>query len=214
MTIAAFSSRAVRMHTPNPQGIGHKYFVNPFFTVGADDVYLDVGAYNGDTIREFVESSGGKYRKILAMEPEPGNFALLKKYVESSGLHDVEIFRNGCSDKNGVANLTSGGFSESFSIDSADDGGNEIAVRRIDEQFAHEDVTVIKINFRTAVIETLRGAEKILQTGKTKLVITIGILDNTGLIDIPQAIKQINPNIKLSLRYAAPVPARLLLFGY
>ena len=196
------------------QGIGRKYFTNPFFSVGADDVYLDVGAYNGDTVREFVEAAGGKYRKILAMEPEPGNFALLKKYVKDSGLHDVEIFRNGCGDKNGTAYLDLGLFSENSSIGSEDDGGEKITVRRIDEQFASEEITLIKIALRTNVAETLRGAEKILQARKPNIVMPIGVLDDTGLIDIPQTIKQLNPNIRLSLRYAAPIPARLLLFGY
>ena len=62
-------------------------------------------------------------------------------------------------------------------------------------------------------VKAIRGAEKILQGKYPRMAITPG-LDERGLIDIPQAVKQINPNIKLSLRYSFPMPARLLLFGY
>ncbi|MBQ7155842.1 MAG: FkbM family methyltransferase [Synergistaceae bacterium] len=205
-----FSSALLRKYCRG--GGGRKYFVNPFFTVGGQEVYLDVGAYDGDTVREFLNASNGKYRKILALEPAKGNFEALKKYVEDSKLPNIEIFRNGCGDKNGVAHLASGLFKESFSVgDSA--SGDAIEIKRIDDQFAAEEITLIKISLLAGVVETLRGAEKTLQQKHPNLVITVGF-NARGIIDIPKTIKELNPNIKLSLRYAYHMPARLILYGY
>ncbi|MBQ9433048.1 MAG: FkbM family methyltransferase [Synergistaceae bacterium] len=189
------------------------YFHNPFFNIGDSEVYLDVGAYNGDSVRAFVEATEGKYRKILAVEPEPKNFAELEKYVRDSNLHDVELFRNGCSDINGVVAFTDDAEGESFRASSQ--GKTQIEVRRIDQQFTSEDITLIKINLTMGpgTVKAINGAEKILQGKYPRMSITIA-LDERGLIDIPQAVKKINPNIKLSLMYSFPMPARLLLFGY
>ena len=35
---------------------------------------MDVGAYDGDTLREFLKLRGESFRRILALEPDPENF--------------------------------------------------------------------------------------------------------------------------------------------
>ncbi len=42
--------------------------------LGNNELYVDLGAYNGDTIDEFLSYSGGSYRKIVALEPNGKNF--------------------------------------------------------------------------------------------------------------------------------------------
>lgn len=48
--------------------------------LGDNEVYVDLGAYNGDTIDEFLHYSGGTYRKIIALEPNAKNFEKLKAH--------------------------------------------------------------------------------------------------------------------------------------
>ncbi len=184
------------------------YFSNPFFQISDHEIYLDVGAYNGDSIREFVKSTDGKYRKIYALEPENKSFRDLSEYIKKSGLKNVEVYDNGCWNENTTLKFQLN--AESSSV--CDDGIN-IKVKRIDEQFDNMGITLIKINFLYGALETIEGAESILKELKPNLVVTVGF-DEWGLINIPKAIKRINPNYKLSLRYASPMPARLLLFAY
>lgn len=54
--------------------------------------YVDVGAYNGDTIREFLSYSGG-YSKISAFEPDAKNYKKLVSFAEASGIN-TESFHN------------------------------------------------------------------------------------------------------------------------
>ncbi|MGN1417185.1 MAG: FkbM family methyltransferase, partial [Oscillospiraceae bacterium] len=56
--------------------------------------YIDMGAYNGDTVLEFAELTGGRYDHIYAIEPDSRNFRRLTKNTE--GLHDVSLY-NGAS---------------------------------------------------------------------------------------------------------------------
>ncbi|WP_022759225.1 hypothetical protein [Butyrivibrio fibrisolvens] len=184
------------------------YFSNPFFQINDHEVYLDVGAYNGDSIREFVKSVNGRYQKIYALEPEVNSFSELSGYIKKCGLKNVEAYNNGCWNEDTTLSFQLNAESSSVCND-----GISIKVKRIDEQFNHYGISLIKINFLHGVLETIEGAEGILKELKPNMVVTVGF-DEWGLITIPKTIKRINPDYKLSLRYASPMPARLLLFAY
>ena len=51
------------------------------FTWGADEGYADLGAYNGDTVREFLQLTGGRCRHIVAVEPDGKSYTKLCAYV-------------------------------------------------------------------------------------------------------------------------------------
>lgn len=38
-------------------------------SLGEDETYVDLGAYNGDTVDEFLHYTNGKYKFITALEP-------------------------------------------------------------------------------------------------------------------------------------------------
>lgn len=42
-------------------------------------VYIDCGAYNGDTVLEYAAFTNREYKKIYAFEPDPENLKKLKK---------------------------------------------------------------------------------------------------------------------------------------
>ena len=50
---------------------------------GADEHFVDLGAYNGDTIRELLSYTGGRYGSVTALEPDPRSFRKLEQYVET-----------------------------------------------------------------------------------------------------------------------------------
>ena len=68
--------------------------------LGGSEVYVDLGAYNGDTIDEFLSYSGGTYRKIIALEPNEKNFAKLRAHCE--GMERVELWQLGAWKENAV----------------------------------------------------------------------------------------------------------------
>lgn len=53
--------------------------------------YADIGAYNGDTIREFLSYSGGSDR-IYAFEPDARNYRKLCEYADSEKLSNAKLF--------------------------------------------------------------------------------------------------------------------------
>lgn len=56
------------------------YFDKDLINFGDKEIFVDCGAFNGDTIRSFLKNlreSGGKFREIIAFEPDPENYKTL-----------------------------------------------------------------------------------------------------------------------------------------
>ena len=185
------------------------YFNNPFFELSDKEAYLDVGAYNGDTIKEFIIASQKKYSHIYAVEPEDKSIEDLRRYVEKEILKNVTLYNFGCWNEKAVLEFSEE--DESSSISSS--GKIKLEVQKLDEVLKGKEITLIKINFLKGVVESIEGASEILRLQKPNLVVTVGF-DEWGIITIPQLIKKINPKYRISLRYAAAMPARLILFAY
>src|SRR5215471_3269379 len=50
----------------------------PVFHLSDKEVFIDCGAYDGDTISEFRRLTKGRFEKIIAFEPDPINFSALR----------------------------------------------------------------------------------------------------------------------------------------
>ncbi|MEH2386624.1 MAG: FkbM family methyltransferase [Nostoc sp.] len=66
--------------SPIPQ---EQYFRQDIFTLSSDDVFVDCGSYDGDTIKKFLEYQNLFTGKIIALEPDQINFTKLEEYVHS-----------------------------------------------------------------------------------------------------------------------------------
>jgi hypothetical protein len=76
-----------------------QYFDAGIVKLGSDEVFVDAGAFTGDTVDAFVKHSGGAYERIVALEPDPANHAILSAHVASQGLARVYLRRLGAWDR-------------------------------------------------------------------------------------------------------------------
>jgi len=68
-------------HQRSPSDISELYFpdwIKPL----PDEVYVDCGAADGDTVREFVRRRKGEFKQIHAFEPDARQYAKIKDYKE------------------------------------------------------------------------------------------------------------------------------------
>lgn len=187
------------------------YFDNPFFSVGQHEYYADIGAYNGDTIQEFLKCTRGWYSRIYAVEPEAENFNCLQAFVRNKALEHISLFQCGCWNED--MELSFGVDAERSSISvTSQSQDKKIKVFPLDSLLADCQVTLVKINYLHGMSETIEGMKGILKTQAPRLAITVGF-DNWSLIRIPHIIKEINPDYNLHLGFLAPMPARLVLFA-
>lgn len=191
------------------------YFDNDFIKLNDHENYIDVGAYDGDTIDSFLETTQGKYSNIIAVEADSEIFKVLTKHIEELGLKNVYSINKGAWNTDGKLYFTTDGVTQNGGIQDSGNGP-QIDVVRLDS-FVSENglpkISFIKINFtQSSVIEVLEGAEKILVKDKPKIAIIAGLNENT-VFEAPETIKRINPDYKIYLRYLAAMPARLAIFA-
>ena len=179
------------------------YFNNDIITLTENEVYVDVGAYDGDTVQTFVEACtkfAVEYEQIHAFEPDPNCYQAL--------LHNSAAYRNVSCQQTGVWSSTRTlrfRSSESAIHDQAgtiDTTGNiEIKVVSLDDYLNGREVSFIKMDPGGNVIpEALRGAAKSIATFKPKL--TLGAYHGVkSMFEIPLLVHEICPEYKLYLRH-------------
>ena len=165
-----------------------------------NEVYVDLGAYNGDTIAELLEHTGGKYGKIYALEPDRRNFKKLT--LSTEGMENVEIFNCAVWDRD-----TELMFADRSGRQSAvSTAGKPKEARSVDSILAGDRADIIKMDVEGAEDEALNGAEKTIRTFRPKLMISL-YHRNRDIFYLPLKIKKLDPEYRLYIRHQPYIPA-------
>lgn len=77
-----------------------RYFSLPELIPGSSEVFVDVGAKDGNSTRDFIDWCNGNYLKAFVFEPESEFYK-----TTVSNLHDfknISVFQKGCSETTGI----------------------------------------------------------------------------------------------------------------
>ena len=174
----------------------HQYFPMDILKLSENESFVDIGAFNGDTIKEFIVHCQSRFDNIFAFELDSINFKALQENIKLMLNHNkIKIFNFGVWDcECDIAyNI---GKTES-SIGSGNGKGRLIP---LDSVLKNEKVTFIKMDIEGAEPQALRGAQDIIRTQKPKLAICI-YHDFKHLWEIPLYIKELVPGYKIYLRH-------------
>ncbi len=157
--------------SPDLRGIPESYEPEVWKQVMAairpGDTIVDVGAHFGlYTIAcgKRVGSAGC----VVAFEPHPGNFALLRRQILLNELSDrIEAHEAAVGDRDGHTQFTSGYSVQSHITPNMNDG-IRVKVCRLDSVFADSKVDIIKIDVEGFEEKALQGAEGLLNDKKRK----------------------------------------------
>ena len=146
------------------------------------EVFVDCGAFDGDTIEEFLDYTNGKYSKIFAFEPDEANKTKLE--TKNNGRNDVKVIPKGVGNKNGIEKFYNDGSLYSNFVDSGLWGGKsrrdvykdvdnyiEVPICRIDDEIQGEPVSFIKMDIEDSELSALIGAAETITSNHPKLAI-------------------------------------------
>jgi len=128
---------------------------------------LDVGAFDGDTVRS-LRSAGYLLESVVALEPDPDNFASLEAAFAQS-TNDRAICA-GAASINGTLSFAAG---EGGAAHLSTSGGSEVHVMRIDDVCADFHPTLVKMDIEGAEQDALDGAEQTLRRDRPDLAISV-----------------------------------------
>lgn len=171
--------------------------------LGQNEVYVDLGAYNGDTIEEFLYYTGGNFRKIVALEPNEKNFEKLKLYCEERQITGkTELWQLGAWSK--TATLT---FNNKAGRSSAiADHGVETRVAAVDAVLCGTAAGYVKADVEGADYETILGMEKTLRQFQPKLNFA-AYHRFEDIFRLPILLHQLQPQYRIFLRHHPYIPA-------
>lgn len=176
------------------------YFEQDFLVPADNEVYIDAGCYNGDTIKRFNDFCFGNYNRIIGFEPHPVNYQQTMENVKKWGLHDTEIIQKGVWSSDGEYSfiLEYGTGAEGARI--MDTGDTMAQTTTIDKVIGDERVTFIKMDVEGAELEALKGAKNTILRNNPKLAICI-YHKPEDIIEIPLFIYDLAPDYKFYIRH-------------
>lgn len=159
---------------------------------------IDLGAYDGDTIREFCEYTNGNYNFITALEPDVKNYKKLIKNTES--MNKILCINKGAWHKRDKLI-----FSENAGRNSKL-SAQGIGVEVTDIDSLNIPATFIKMDIEGAELNALQGAKKTIIKNHPKLYVC-AYHRNEDLFALPMKILEICDNYKIYFRHSKYIPA-------
>lgn len=158
--------------------------------------YLDLGAYNGDTVLEFIQKTK-RWDAITAVEPDRGNF---KKLIKNTvGVKNITCLQAAAGDFCGTV-----GFSSLGGRSSRTGGIQEISSLTVDS--LKKRFTFIKMDVEGCEEAAIRGAEETIRAVRPKMIVA-AYHRSSDLFSLPLAVHCLNPDYKIYLRHQHCIPA-------
>ena len=129
-----------------------------------EDIFLDGGAYNGDTVSLFIQKSGG-YNEIYAFEPSSLSFRRLnEKY---GGKEGINLINAALGEKDGEVS-----FSLGHGRGNKVEKGGGTRVRSIDSILEGRRVDVIKLDIEGEEENALEGAKETIKKYRPRILLS------------------------------------------
>ncbi len=174
------------------------YWDPDIFPNNKDEVLVDVGAFKGDSIADYIHTYGSFYKKIHAYEISPKSVEELDSLIKRANWHDIVVHQKGAGATYDTMFLNEGEVASANSL-STKDSGVSVEIVPLDDEVGDE-ATFIKMDIEGAEQSALLGLEKTISTRHPKLAICTyhGYED---IWKIPVMIDKMYPGYKFYFRH-------------
>ena len=191
---------------------GKTYFNQDLFEIGENETYVDAGAYNGDSVENFLNAVQGRYKEIYAIEPDIKNFDALIQKSEQRNWKRIKMINCGLWEKKSVLKFSADNQQESSILTDKTVNSEEILVDTLDSVLKGRKISFLKLSVQGAEYEALQGAAKTIENHRPKIAMTI-FMKMDALLRIPMLLKEKYPFYRLYLRCEEPFWARVILYA-
>lgn len=175
-----------------------------------EEVFVDLGAFTGDTIKDFIGIYGDNYKKIYAYEMTEQSMRELKERVKN--YPRIIYKQKAVSDEVGMGSIKIHEISTSSNQLEITEVG-ELEVTSLDDDI-NEKITILKMDIEGSELKALKGAENHIIKDKPKLLLSV-YHGYEELLTLWEYLEKLNLSYHYYLRYyGGPIfPTEIVLFA-
>jgi FkbM family methyltransferase len=185
----------------NPQ-----YFDNVVFAPSDDHLFVDGGAFDGDTALQFIQLNGIKYRGVHLFEPDPNMANIAAKNLKA--YDHVFVHNLGLSDKQETLFFSQTGLMDGHLVGS---NGIPVKIDSIDNVIA-DKITFLKLDIEGAEQGAIAGAERHIRNDEPMLAIAV-YHKAKDIWAVPRQILNYNTDYNFYLRHYTQIYIDTVLYG-
>ena len=182
-------------------------------TLSGEEIMINCGAFTGDTIRDFLETVGNKYSKIVACEPDSQNLRKLNEFIQSTAPDGgISIVPKCISNTSEPVCFLNEGTMLSRKVDTPQTGSVWVESTTIDEMLASSPATLIVMDVEGNELKALQGARQTILNFKPLLALAAYHKKD----DIPVLVdflKTLVPDYKFYFRVHKPMAIDAVLYA-
>ena len=170
--------------------------------------YIDVGAYNGDTVRE-MQKHNKNLRSVIALEPDARNFRKLSEYSSSvSDTLNITCINAGAWCENTTLSFDASGNRNAGVISKGNivSKKSETQVLTVDSILKGNSVDYIKYDVEGSEKEALLGTVDTIRNFSPKLLVSL-YHRSEDMFALPELLRSIAPDYSLYIRRFRYIPA-------
>lgn len=187
---------------------GRQYF--DFFEPRSNEIFVDVGAFDGQTSVEFTKWCPG-YKYIYMFEANNRAESSIRKTMNEEGIRKYHLHMKGVSDCSRIANFYDDVVNMTGSQISSS-GDAVVPLVSLDETI-DDKVTFIKMDIEGEERNALLGAEKLIKMYKPRLAVCVyHKIDD--FLKIPELILGFNKDYRIALRHYTTLDMETVLYAW
>ena len=180
-------------------GQAQTYFPRDLVELGHREVFVDCGAYDGDTVESFLEATSGRFDALVAFEPDPYAVEQLRTLVRrlppgASG--SIRVEQKAVGPAAGSLRFEGGGTPGSRLSET---GSLTVECVTLDTELGDVVPTFIKMDIEGAEEGALLGSAETIRAHRPVLAICVYHLQS-DLYRLPTLIARLCPDYSLFLR--------------
>jgi FkbM family methyltransferase len=186
---------------PPCRDIDRLYFDPDVVRLNGEEVFVDCGGFDGDSLEKFIVTVDGHFRSAHVVEPDPQSVEALELRIQQMPLdlrRRITVHRCAAGDREGTQVFSATGTAGS-TISSL--GNIEVATRTLDDLMAFEEATFVKVDVEGAELEALAGSRRILSDGGSTWAV-MAYHRQSHLWEIPLAFGEFHNRDLFLRRYA------------
>lgn len=183
-----------------------EYFDADIVKMSKEEIFVDGGGYDGDTVLNFLQVTNNQYKKIYFFEPDKELF--LKAKDRLSEFHDIVFLEAAIySHSDTLSFKTSGG------LDGLIDNNGDIKVKALAlDECIKEKITFLKLDVEGAETAALIGAKQHIKSDFPILALS-GYHNPSDIWKLPELIMLLNQDYQIYLRHYSNTSYETIIYA-